>query len=128
MTITYYPTEGIVKSAMQQDDPLLAVISFDGTIAAIAPIDDAVEHHILINKAGLTTNIDEVFRIVVNKEGADWTFVCPSDYKQITDKRRRIAAFYKDGFALITELLSEIGYFVDVTIPRRYRRHFDELM
>ena len=98
---------------MQQDDPLLAVISFDGTIAAIAPIDDAVEHHILINKAGLTTNIDEVFRIVVNKEGADWTFVCPSDYKQITDKRRRIAAFYKDGFALITELLSEIGYFVD---------------
>ena len=128
MTITYYPTEGIVKSAMQQDDPLLAVISFDGTIAAIAPIDDAVEHHILINKAGLTTNIDEVFRIVVNKEGADWTFVCPSDYKQITDKRRRIAAFYKDGFALITELLSEIGYFVDVTIPRRYRRHFEELM
>ena len=128
MTITYYPTEGIVKSAMQQDDPLLAVISFDGTIAAIAPIDDAVEHHILINKAGLTTNIDEVFRIVVNKEGADWTFVCPSDYKQITDKRRRIAAFYKHGFALITELLSEIGYFVDVTIPRRYRRHFDELM
>lgn len=128
MTITYYPTEGIVKSAMQQDDPLLAVISFDGTTAAIAPIDDAVEHHILINKAGLTTNIDEVFRIVVNKEGADWTFICPSDYKQITDKRRRIAAFYKDGFALITELLSEIGYFVDVTIPRRYRRHFDELM
>ncbi|MFQ9797727.1 MAG: hypothetical protein ACLR23_01045 [Clostridia bacterium] len=75
--------------------PLLAIISFDGAAAAIAPIDDAVEHHILIKKSGLPANIDEVFRIVINKEGADWTFICPSDYKQIPDKRRRIAAFIR---------------------------------
>lgn len=124
MTIIKYPTEKAVEQAMQADEPMLAVISFDGKTAVISQIDDAVEHHILLMKAGFkSTDIDKFFRIVLDKDGADWTFVCPPDYKGIKYKSRRIEEFYKDGFSVISEFLKNIGYFVSIDIPKRYRRH-----
>lgn len=124
MTIIKYPTEKTVEQAMQADEPMLAVISFDGKTAVISQIDDAVEHHILLMKAGFkSTDIDKFFRIVLDKDGADWTFVCPPDYKGIKYKSRRIEEFYKDGFSVISEFLKNIGYFVSIDIPKRYRRH-----
>ena len=124
MTIIKYPTGKAVEQAMQADEPMLAVISFDGKTAVISQIDDAVEHHILLMKAGFkSTDIDKFFRIVLDKDGADWTFVCPPDYKGIKYKSRRIEEFYKDGFSVISEFLKNIGYFVSIDIPKRYRRH-----
>ncbi|MCL2694151.1 MAG: hypothetical protein FWE60_03495 [Oscillospiraceae bacterium] len=118
-----------VDEAIKADEPLLAVISFDGRKAIVSHIDEAVEHHILLRKAGYKgTEIDEFFRIAVDRaEGASWTFICPANYKNISDKTRRIAAFYKDGFSVISMFLSELGYLVDISIPKRYRRHIDEL-
>jgi hypothetical protein len=49
------------------------------------------------------------------------------NYKNISDRTRRIAEFYKDGFGAISAFLSEIGYLCDINIPKRYRRHFDAL-
>ena len=68
------------------------------------------------------------YRIIFDKEGADWTFICPPDYKNITYKSRRIKAFYRDGIGAISEFLSEIGYFCDIRIPKRYKRHFDIML
>lgn len=124
MTIIKYPTGEAVEQAMKANEPMLAVISFDGKTAVISQIDDAVEHHILLMKAGFkSTDIDKFFRIVLDKDGADWTFVCPPDYKGIKYKSRRIEEFYKDGFSVISEFLKNIGYFVSIDIPKRYRRH-----
>ena len=54
-----------------------------------------MEHHILLMKAGYKdTDIDKFFRIVLDKSGADWTFICPPDYKNIPFKDKRIEAFY----------------------------------
>lgn len=72
-------------------------------------------------------DIDKYFRVVLDDEGADWTFVCPPDYKGISDKVRRISEFYKDGFAAISKAMLGIGYLVGINIPRRYRRHLDVL-
>jgi hypothetical protein len=129
MEIIKYNGNMPVDEAIKVDDPLLAVISFDGEKAFVSHIDEAVEHHILLRKVGYTgTEIDRFFRIAVDRaEGASWTFICPADYKNISDKTRRIAAFYKDGFAVISRFLSEIGYLVDISIPKRYRRHLEEL-
>lgn len=111
---------------MRADEPLLVLISFDGKTAIMSQIDEAVEHHILLMKAGYK-DIDKFFRIVLDKSGADWTFVCPPDYKNIPFKDKRIEAFYKDGFAVISDFLHSIGYLVGINIPKRYRRHFDVL-
>lgn len=46
--------------------------------------------------------LDRYFRIVVDQDGADWTFVCPVNYKNISNKEKRIMEFYKDGIAVIT--------------------------
>jgi hypothetical protein len=129
MEIIKYDGNMPVDEAIRVDDPLLAVISFDGEKAIVSHIDEAVEHHILLRKAGYTGNeIDEFFRIAVDRaEGASWTFICPANYKNIADKTRRVAAFYKDGFTVISKFLSEIGYLVDISIPKRYRRHLEEL-
>lgn len=117
-----------LDDAMKNNEPLLAVISFDGKTAILSHIDEAVEHHILLSKAGYNSaRIDEFFRIIFDKNGADWTFVCPVSYKNIGDKARRISQFYKDGFSTISNFLAQIGYFPDINIPKRYRRHFDEL-
>lgn len=113
---------------MQADEPMLAAIGFDGQTAVIASVDDAVEHHILLEKAGFrSTDTDRYFRIVFDRSGADWTFVCPPDYKGIPFKDRRIEAFYKDGFAEIAAFLHSIGYLVGIDIPKRYRRHLTML-
>ena len=129
MEIIKYPNKSSTDEAIEKDEPLLAVISFSKNFAIVSQIDEAVEHHILLAKSGYSsTDIDKFFRIVFDRSGADWTFICPADYKNINDKQRRIAQFYKDGFAAIAEFLAEIGYLIDVNIPKRYNRHFNELI
>ena len=126
MEIVKYPSEEAVASAMRNDEPLLALISFDGEKVIMSLIDDAVEDHVLLIKCGYKdTDIDKFFRIVLDKSGADWTFVCPPDYKNIPFKDKRIEAFYKDGFSVISGFLHDIGYLVGINIPKRYRRHMD---
>lgn len=126
MNITYYPNGETVKNAMEQDEPLLVLISFDGEQVIASQIDDAVEHHILLRKVDLPdTDIDKYFRIVLDHSGADWTFVCPPDYSGITRKDKRIERFFRDGMTVIPRVLNEMEYDVPVEIPKRYRRHFD---
>lgn len=128
MQIIKYPTEEDVNKAMANDEPLLILISFDGKTAILSQIDEAVEHHILLLNTGFKdTDIDKFFRIILDRSGADWTFVCPPDYKNIPFKDKRIEAFYKDGFAVISDFLHSIGYLVGINIPKRYSRHLDVL-
>ncbi len=111
---------------MKQDEPLLVLVSFDGEQLIVSQIDDAVEHHILLRKAGFSdTDIDKYFRLVVDHEGADWTFVCPSTYSSVTRKEKQIEGFFKDGMDIIPKALKQLGYDVPIEIPKRYRRHFD---
>ena len=126
MEILYYPDKAKVEKTMEDDDPLLVLISFDGRKLLISGIDDALDHVLLLKKLGFReTDIDSYFRVVVNKEGADWTFVCPSNYKGIHNKKLRIETYYADGFEVIRRALDKIGYQVEITIPKRYRRHID---
>ena len=126
MNIIYYPDESSVKIASEHDEPLLVLISYDGETLITSQIDEAVEHHILLRKVDLSdTDIDKYFLLVVDHSGADWTFVCPSDYSSITRKDKRIEEFFKDGMRIIPVALTQIGYNVPVEIPKRYRRHFD---
>ena len=126
MNITKYPNEQGFDNAVKADEPLLVLISFDGDTVIASQIDEAVEHNILLRKVkGSDADIDKYFRLVVDGEGADWTFVCPPDYSSITHKDKRIEEFFKDGMRIIPKALKEIGYDVPVTIPKRYRRHFD---
>ena len=128
MNIIKYPSEEAVNAAMTADEPLLVLISFDGETVIMSQIDEAMEHHILLMNAGFKdTDIDKFFRIVLDRSGADWTFVCPPDYKGIPYKDKRIEAFYKDGFTVISSFLHSIGYLVGIDIPKRYRWHLDVL-
>ena len=69
-------------------------------------IDEYMEPHLLLLAAGLDDrDIDKYFRFVADGEGADWTFVCPPDYKHISDKARRIECFYKDGLSICSPAL-----------------------
>lgn len=126
MNIIYYPDKDNVTDAMSHDEPLLVLVSFDGEQLIVSQIDEAVEHHILLSKAGFSdTDIDKYFRLVVDKSGADWTFVCPPDYSSVTRKDKRIEEFFKDGMRIIPKALQQLGYDVPVEMPKRYRRHFD---
>ena len=128
MNIIKYPSETEVNKAVIDKEPLLVLISFDGETVIMSHIDEAMEHHILLRKAGFPdTDIDKYFRIVLDDEGADWTFVCPSNYKNITRKDKRLGEFYKDGFTVISSVLHDLGFMVGLNIPKRYRRHFDML-
>lgn len=128
MKYSYVPSEKRVKEAMQQNEPMLAAITFDGEQAILSSIDDSMEHHIMLMNAGKkSTDIDKYFRIVFDRSGADWTFVCPPDYKNITWKEKRIERFYKDGFSVISDFLHSVGYLVGINIPKRYARHLNVL-
>ena len=128
MNLIKYPSDEAVNKAMAANEPLLILISFDGKTAIMSQIDEAVEHHILLMDVGYKdTNIDKFFRIVLDRSGADWTFVCPPDYKNIQSNDKRIEAFYKDGFSVISDFLHSIGYLVGINIPKRYSRHLNTL-
>lgn len=128
MNIIKFPNEKAVNMAISTKEPMLVLISFDNSTIIMSHIDEAMEHHILLAKAGFpSTDIDKYFRIVLDDDGADWTFICPPNYKNISDKTRRITEFYKDGFTIISNTLQTIGYLVGINIPRRYRRHIDVL-
>lgn len=123
MEIIYYPDENDFRAAADRDEPLLVLVSYDGSRVIACQIDEAVEHHILLKKAGFPdTDIDKYFRLVVDREGADWTFVCPENYSSITRKDKKIEGFFKDGMRIIPEALKQIGYDVPIEIPKRYRR------
>lgn len=129
MNMIYYPDQAAVNETVKAKEPLLVLVSFDGQTCIVSHIDEAMEHHILLEKAGFSSrDIDKYFRIVLNDEGADWTFICPPDYKGIADKQRRITAFYKDGISVISDALLELGFMVGINIPKRYQRHFDYMM
>lgn len=125
MNIIYYSEENRGAGILQDQEPLMAVISHDGEHAVAGLIDEGVEHHILLRKALGKENLDEYFRIIFDEEGADWTFVCPANYRGISDKEKRIQTFYRDGMTVIRRFLKETGFDVPVDIPRRYRRHFN---
>jgi len=127
MEIVKYDGNFPVDAAIAADELLIAAIAFDGKSAIISQNEESCEHYILLQKVGIPgNNVDKYFRIVFDREGADWTFACPEGYKGISDKTRRVAAFYKDGFATISAFLTEIGYgTVSINIPKRYRRHLE---
>ena len=128
MKYTYYPDEKTVKETIKEQEPLLVLISFDGAEAILSPIDASVEHHVLLANVGKDSrDIDKYFRIVLDDSGADWTFICPPDYKGMDDKQRRVAAFYKDGFSVIAHTLESLGFLVGINIPKRYQRHIATL-
>lgn len=123
-----YPDEATLNGYLAKREPLLIAISFDGETVLISRLDDSFEHHILLGHFGKKkTDIDKYFRIVVDEDTADWKFVCPPDYKGIADRKRRITAFYNDGITAISKVLADIGYYSDIRIPKRYRRHFEAL-
>ncbi len=126
MEFVYYPSQEEVKRYFGTDEILMMLVSHDEEKAIVAPSAETVEHHTLLAQVGIReTEIDRYFRIVFDNTAADWTFVCPADYRGIKDKQKRIAEFYKDGFRCISQALAEIGYFIELRIPKRYRRHFD---
>lgn len=125
MKVIYYPDKKKISEAIKVDNPLLVLVAHDSSKTLVADIDDSFEHIILLRKLGIKeTDIDLYFRVIVNKSGADWTFVCPSDYKGIKDRTKRIEKYYNDGIEIIDKGLNKLGYNVPITIPQRFRRHF----
>lgn len=123
-----YPSDKEVSEHIKAHEPLIIAIAFDESEILVSRLDDSFEHHILLSNFEKNPNdIDKYFRIIVDNESAEWTFVCPPDYLGISDRKRRITRFYNDGITAISKVLSGIEYFSDITIPKRYRRHFEAL-
>ena len=124
----YYPDKEAIVTAIRNDDPLLVLVSFDETEILLSNIDDSMEHHILLKQLGYReSDLDKYFRLVVNSEGADWTFVCPSGYAEIHDRDRRIRKYYNDGIDTISRALKQLAFNAAIHIPNRYRRHLNTL-
>lgn len=109
-------------------EPLMALVSIDGQTAYVSLLDEGMEHSILLrNMAGADADIEKYFRIIIDNDGADWTFICPPGYKGIPNKEYRIKTFYEDGYRILCDFMKEIGYPPDIVIPKRYQRHLDYL-
>lgn len=126
MNIIYFPDKKHVEDSLQVNDPILILIKHDQSEIITANVDDCGEHYILLAKAGRSMNdIDKYFRVIASGDGADWTFVCPSDYKGIPNRDFRIKQFYNDGTDAIVKVLKEFNLPEMLNIPKRYQRHLD---
>ena len=116
------------KNVLPTCEPLIAAISYDESKTIIGLLDEGVEHSVMLRKVlGTDKDIDKYYRIIFDTDGADWTFVCPVNYMDITNKEKRIERFYNNGYKTICKFLKEIGYPEIVEIPKRYRRHYNYL-
>jgi hypothetical protein len=110
------------ESILPTEEPLIIAIAIDESHAVIGLLDEGVEHAVMLRKVlGTDKDIDKYYRIVVDEDGADWTFVCPVDYKNIANKEKRIHTFYNDGIDAIVKLLRQIGYPEEITIPNKIK-------
>lgn len=126
--IRYYGSdESKQEFITHTEEPLMAVIAHDSSHAVVSLLDEGCEYNILLAKSLDKYNIDEYFRIIFDNEGADWTFVCPPEYKNISNKENRISQFFDDGITVIEEFLKTLEYDVPINIPKRYRRHINYL-
>lgn len=122
MKIKSFPSDSEINRAREFDDPILAVISFDGESAIEAPADVVYEHHRLLQAVGQSfDDVDKYFRIVFDRTDADWTFVCPQNYKNIELESERIITFYRDGIDAIKRFLKESNYSSSIMISKQYR-------
>jgi hypothetical protein len=130
MQFKFFPDKPTVDRAMDNDDPLLLLVRFDRSEGLVANSDDVLEHYVLLKLLGYReTDIDQFFRVILNRRVADWTFICPSNYKGILDRDQRIQAFYNDGIPAISNATSLLGYDVKIEVPERFRRiHFNRLL
>ncbi|WP_105205401.1 hypothetical protein [Neobittarella massiliensis] len=118
-----YITCGNLQGLLSSRNPLLMLISLDGERVILGDLYENEDHGILLAKTGRDHRaVDLYFRLVLDYSGADWVFVCPQDYRGITGENNRIAAFYKDGFSVISHVLADLGYMVGINIPRKYAR------
>ncbi|MBQ8297736.1 MAG: hypothetical protein IJX77_08145 [Ruminococcus sp.] len=121
MNVVKVPSEKDVDKAIEDNQTLLALVDFEGKNAVMCHIDDVDNDDELYEKSGFdAANKAKFFRVIFNKQGADWTFKLPTSYKDIGNDRDRMVAFYKDGFAVLSEFLQLQGYFVGIDIPTRY--------
>jgi hypothetical protein len=128
MNIRYFPDQAAIEKAKQEDDPLLLMVAFDQQEALLATVDFASDHSTLIRKVGLPDErIDSFFRAILNRQGAEWIFVCPATYKDIPERGSRTDQYLNDGVDAFSAAIQAIGYEVKITIPSRFRWHFDEL-
>lgn len=106
--IKYYGSDETKTEFINHDsEPLMAVIAHDRSHAVVSLLDEGCEHHLLLAKALDKYNIDEYFRIIFDNEGADWTFVCPPNYKNIANKEKRITEFLMTVLMLLPIFLNK---------------------
>ena len=111
------------KKAIEENEPVLILVPFDDEVVLIGHIDDAVEHHILLSKLGYNSlDIDKYYRIIADKDGVNWTFVCPSDYMNIQNRDKRLDSFYNNGETAILDVVKHLGLSTEINIPKRYQR------
>ena len=68
MNIIKYPNEQDFDNAVNADEPLPVLISFDGENIIASQIDEAMEHHILLRLVkDSDADIDKYFRLVVDQ-------------------------------------------------------------
>ena len=126
MQVKYMPDEKSINEARMADDPILILISHDGNLVIMGNIDHYGEHLLLLKNAGWDEKcLEEFFRVIATSSGADWTFVAPQGYKNITDRTKRIETFYNDGIEIITKVLQKLNFTPEINIPRRYQRHLE---
>jgi hypothetical protein len=117
-----------VDDGIRNNDPLIALIAFDGRIAVVKHCYEEIENRVLLKKYKVKdSEMGKFFRIVFKKDIADWSFGCPLDYKNISEEIRRVTVYYKDGMKAISDFLSEFGYFSEIRIPERYSGQIREI-
>ena len=117
MNIIRYPSAEAVNNAVAEDSPLLAAVFADESAAVVCPLEEAGEHSILLMNAGYDySDSEKCFRLVFDTQAANWSFICPKEYKGISDRQEALSAFYRDGLRIIPEFLTLMGYFTQIKI------------
>lgn len=126
MNIEYYPKK-ISVDRVKYNEPMIALIDFNGENAIIAPFIEVETHTNLLRKAICEfesisePDLNNYFQIFFDKDVADWSFSVPKNYKVLDDKDDKSKQYYLDGFNTISLFLKEINFLIGINIPRKFR-------
>ena len=126
MQIYKYTEHEDLEAAIQKGDLMIAVISFDRNQAYMATLTNAWNTIFCLQRPGCQAPIS-ISGSYLTMTGRTGRLYVLRIIKNITDRTRRVAVFYKDGFTAISAFMAELGLLLDIRMPKRYRHHMDAL-
>lgn len=121
MKVISYPDQEVVDTYLSVGCEIEFFIVNEGeTVLLSSDCCEQTLETLFINEGYTKHDFSQAYRLKLHKDYVKWTYQCPVFYKQLKNKNEIQKAYYKDGYQLISSVLSNLNYFVEIRLDKTF--------